>query len=360
MTLFLIIVLASLIGSFICSLCEAAFYAVTPTRVESLRLAGVFGSHKLGQLRGQIDESIAAILTVNSITQTVGAAWSGALVGELFGPRWLGIFVGAFALVMLVFTEIFPKSLGVAWASVLAPRVAWLIQGMIWAVWPLAKLSTLITRRITKRAPGQQPTEEEVLIMADLAAEAGAILPEELRWLRNALRLNNVTTLELMTPRSAVYSVPADLPVNQIQVWAKQWVHSRLPVTESGHPEQIVGVVQRRVVFDHLHDEQGATVGTLMRPVLFVAENLRGNQLLERLTNEHQHLAVVVDETRRMTGVVTLEDVLEYLLGRPIVGEHDTHPHMQELARERARYHAGGSSPDCKSPSPIDAPERMS
>src|SRR5688500_4452320 len=123
--------LVSLIGSFICSLCEAALYAVTPTRVEALRLAGVGGSHKLGQLRERIDEAIAAILTVNSITQTVGAAWTGALISEMFGNRWLGAFVAAFSLTMLLLTEILPKSLGVAWASILAPRLAWLIQGMI-------------------------------------------------------------------------------------------------------------------------------------------------------------------------------------------------------------------------------------
>ena len=303
----------------------------------------------LSQVRdsGRIDEAIAAILTVNSITQTVGAAWSGALVGEQFGNRWLGVFVGAFALVMLVLTEIFPKSLGVAWASVLAPRVAWLIQGMIWMVWPLAKLSTLITRRVTRRAPGQEPTEEEILIMADLAAEVGAILPEELRWLRNALRLNNVTARELMTPRSAVYSIPADLPADQMQVRAKEWVHSRLPVTEASDPERVIGVVQRRVVFDHLmHGKQTATPQTLMRPVLFVAEDVRGNRFLDQLITQRQQLAVVIDEAGRMTGVVTLEDVLEYLLGSPIVGEHDTHPDMQELARQRARYHAGSSSSD--------------
>jgi CBS domain containing-hemolysin-like protein len=159
-----------------------------------------------------------------------------------------------------------------------------------------------------------------------------------------------------MTPRSAVYSVPADLPVDQVQVRAKQWVHSRLPVIESSDPERIVGVVQRRVVFDHLvHDNQKATLRTLMRPVLFVREHVRGNQLLDRLMTQHQHLAVVIDEAGRMTGVVTLEDVLEYLLGSPIVGEHDTHPHMQELARQRARYHTGPSSPDYQSRDSSDA-----
>ena len=340
MTLILFVALVSLIGSFVCSFCEAALYAVTPARVETLRLAGVGGSHKLGQLRERIDEAIAAILTCNSITQTVGAAWTGALVGEVFGNRWLGAFVAAFALTMLFLTEILPKSLGVAWASVLAPRVAWLIQGMIWAVWPLAKLSTLIMRRITRRAPGQRPTEEELLVMADLAAEEGAILPEESRWVKNVLRLNNVTARELMTPRSAVYSLPADLPLNLVKMRADHWVHSRLPLTEDRDPDRVVGVVQRRAVFDRLmRGDQTGTLRDLMRPVLFAPENVRGHQLLDRFITQHQHLAVVIDGAGRMNGVVTLEDVLEYLLGSAIVGEHDTHPDMQQLARERARFH---------------------
>jgi Mg2+/Co2+ transporter CorB len=121
-TLILAAVLISLVGSFLCSLCEAALYAVTPTRVAALRQPG--GSGTLGHLRERKDEAIAAILTVNSITQTVGAAWAGALVGELFGNRGLGISVAAFSLVMLLLTEIFPMSLGVAWANTLAPQVA--------------------------------------------------------------------------------------------------------------------------------------------------------------------------------------------------------------------------------------------
>ena len=346
MTLILAVVLISLLGSFICSLCEAALYAVTPTRVAALRQAGIHGSGTLGQLRERMDEAIAAILTVNSITQTVGAAWAGALVGELFGNRGLGVFVAAFSLVMLLLTEIFPKSLGVAWANALAPRVAWLIQGMIWAVWPLAKLSTLITRRITRRAPGQRPTEEELLIMANLAAEAGAILPEESRWVKNALRLNNVTAQDLMTPRSAVSALSADLSLNEVQMRAQLWVHSRLPVTEGGDLDRVVGVVQRRVVFDHLmQGDQTTALRALMRPALFTSEQSRGHQLLDQLISQRQHLAVVLDDAGRMTGVVTLEDVLEYLLGASIVGEHDTHPDMQHLARERARFHADADPP---------------
>lgn len=335
------VILLSLMGSFVCSLCEAALYAVTPTRVEVLRLAGVAGSRKLSELRERIDEAIAAILTVNSLTQTVGAAWSGALVAETFGDPWLGVFVAVFSLTMLMLTEILPKSLGVAWASELAPRVAWLIQFMIWAVWPLAKFSTLLTRLITRRASGQQPTEEELLVMADLAAEEGAILPEESQWVRNVLRLNNITALDLMTPRSAVHSLSGDLPLMQAQMRTESWVHSRLPVTDAADADRVIGVVQRRVIFDRLaHGDEATTVRELMRPAMFISEKLRGHQLLDGFITQHQHLAVVLDEAGGLKGVVSLEDVLEYLLGRPIVGEHDTHPDMQQLARERSRFHA--------------------
>lgn len=341
MALLCTIIVVSLVGSFICSMCEASLYAVTPTRVQAMCQAGVVGSQKLSELRGRMDESIAAILTVNSITQTVGAAWAGALVAETYGNRWLGVFAGVFAVTMLMLTEIFPKSLGVAWASAVATRVAWLIQVMIWIAWPLVKVCTVLTRWVTRHAPGQQPTEDELLVMADMAAEEGAILPEEQRWVRNVLRLNNVTARELMTPRSAVHSLPADLTLNPLQVRAEGWVHSRLPLTESGNPNRVMGVVQRRVVFDHLlRGEQGKLLRDLMRPALFVTEDLRGHQLLDRLMSQRQHLAVVTDKTGGMVGVVTLEDVLEYLLGQQIVGEHDKHPDMQELARERSRFHA--------------------
>jgi CBS domain containing-hemolysin-like protein len=346
MSLILLVVFVSLAGSFLCSLCEAALYAVTPTRVETLRSSGVAGAGKLAQLRGRIDDAIAGILTVNTITHTVGAAWAGALVGELYGNEWLGAFAAAFTLAILFLTEILPKSMGVAWAGVLAPRVAWLIQSMIWAVWPLAKLSTLLMRRITRRAPGHRPTEEELLVMADMAAEKGEILPEESRWVKNVLRLDDVTARDLMTPRSVVYSLPADMPLDRVQMRAEHWVHSRLPLVEDRDPDRVLGIVQRRAVFDRLIG--GDTTGTLrdlMRPALVVPQDTPGHQLLEQFISQQQHLAVVSDEHGKLSGVVSLEDVLEYLLGRDIVAEHDKHPEMRRLARERARFHAIATAP---------------
>jgi CBS domain containing-hemolysin-like protein len=339
MSLIVTVVIASLLGSFFCSLCEASLYGVTPTQVELLRRKRVRGSERLAKLRRRIDEPIAGIAAFNSLAQTVGAAWTGALVGERYGNAWLGAISAAFALTMLLLTEIVPKSIGLAWAGTLAPRLAWVMQGMVWLVYPIAILCRLLTRVITHRAPSQQPTEDEILVMADMAAQGGTILPDELRWVENVLHLNNVTVNQLMTPRQVVFSLASNLPLNSAELHVERLVHSRIPVTEDGDLNRVIGVVQRRTVLDHLiRDDCDKTIRELMRPTLFVPETWGGHQLLDRLMAERQHLAVVQDSSRHVVGVVTLEDVLEYLLGTPIVGEHDTHPEMQRMARERSRF----------------------
>lgn len=341
MSLIIAVVSASLVGSFLCSLCEAALYGVTPTQVEVLRRGRIPGSDRLAKLRRRIDEPIAGIAAFNSLAQTVGAAWTGALVGELYGQAWLGSFSAVFALTMLLLTEIVPKGVGLAWAGTLAPRLAWVIQGMVWSVYPLAALCRWLTRTITRRAPDKQPTEEEILVMADFAAQGGTILPDELRWVENVLRLNNVTVRQLMTPRQVLFSLPANLRLDSGELLGERLVHSRIPVTDGDDLDQVIGVVQRRAVFDHIvRKDCNKTLRDLMRPAVFVSEACGGHQLLDRLMAERQHLAVVNDAVGHVVGVATLEDVLENLLGKPIVGEHDSHPEMQRLAQERARFRA--------------------
>jgi CBS domain containing-hemolysin-like protein len=340
-SLIVAVVTVSLVGSFLCSLCEASLYGVTSTQVEVLRRGRIPGSDRLAKLRGRIDEPIAGIAVFNSLAQTVGATWTGALVGELYGNPWLGPFSAVFALTMLLLTEIVPKGVGLAWAGTLAPRLAWVIQGMVWRVYPLAAFGRWLTRTVTHRAPGQLPTEEEVLVMADLAARGGTILPDELRWVEKVLRLNNVTVQQLMTPRQVVFSLPADLRLDSAEILGERLVHSRIPVTDGDDLDRVIGVVQRRAVFDHVvHKDCNKTLRELMRPALFASAGWGGHQLLDRLMAERQHLAVVTDARRHVAGVVTLEDVLENLVGKPIVGEHDTHPEMQHLARERACFRA--------------------
>lgn len=158
MSLVIAVISASLAGSFLCSLCEAALYGITPTQVEVLRRGRIPGSDRLAMLRRRIDEPIAGIAAFNSLAQTVGAAWAGALVGELYGNAWLGAFSAAFALTMLLLTEIVPKGVGLAWAGALAPRLAWVIQGMGVAGLPAGRIVPLADTH--DHSPRGRPTTD--------------------------------------------------------------------------------------------------------------------------------------------------------------------------------------------------------
>jgi CBS domain containing-hemolysin-like protein len=184
LTTILLIVGISLFGSFLCSLFEAALYSIPPTRVEAMRRAGKLGAKKLAGLRARIDQPIAAILTFNTITHTMGATWAGALVGETYGNYWVTWFSVAFTIAILFLTEIIPKTIGVVHAGTLGSLSAWPIQAMIWLVWPLAWISVKVTERLTKRAEAAGPSEEEILVMADLAHKSGKVLPEEHSWIQ--------------------------------------------------------------------------------------------------------------------------------------------------------------------------------
>lgn len=346
MLLIILVVAFSLGGSFLCALCEATLYTVTPAQAESMRRNGIAGGSRLARLRSRMHSSIAGLATVNTLTQTVGAAWTGALVGELYGPERLAAFSFVFALAMLLFTEIIPKGIGVSWAKSLAPRLAWTIQAMIWLVWPVAVMARWIMHMLTRRAPDHRPTEQEILIMADLAAKHGEILPDELRWVENVLRLNNIRVRQLMTPRHIVFFLPADLQIDAPELRGERLVHSRIPVTDSTELDRVVGVVQRRNLFDHLIQKDGSKrLRDIMRTALIVDEEWGGHQLLDRLVAERQHMAIVMSNDKLVVGIVTLEDVMEYLLGKPIVGEHDSHPEMLQLARERTKFHAKDRNP---------------
>lgn len=335
-TTILLIVTISLVGSFLCSLFEAALYSIPPTRIEAMRRAGKFGAKKLAALRRRIDEPIAAILTFNTITHTMGATWAGALVGEAYGNYWVTWFSVAFTIAILFFTEIIPKTMGVVQANTLGPLSAWPIQAMIWSVWPLAWVSVKLTEKLTRRREAAGPSEEEILVMADLAHKSGKVLPEEHSWIQNALRLDRVTARNLLTPRPVVEWLPASLTV--AEAVGRKLVHSRIPVVEGDDLAQTRGVVHRRDIYDCLvRGEGSAKLSALMKPVGFVPETLSGNVLLQHFLHEKQHLTMVVDEHGDVVGLLTLEDVMEHLLGQEIVDEYDEHADLQEAARRKAR-----------------------
>jgi CBS domain containing-hemolysin-like protein len=332
-----IITAATLLTSFMCSLFEAALYSIPPSRVEALRRSGDRRGLALHALRMDIDRPISAILILNTVANSAGAVLAGALVGRIAGSQGVAIFTTFLTLAILFFSEIVPKTLGAVHAMAIAPRIAAPLAMLVRLLSPLVATCRGLTSLLRKRGEPHVASEDDILAMALHGAKHGELLPEEAKWVHNVLHLNDLTARDLMTPRTVVYSLPADLPLERLETHSAHWKHSRLPLVRDDRPDQVEGIVLRRDVFDALlAGEQEKTLRDLMAPALFVPETMTANHLLKTFIEERGHLAIVVDEFGGMKGVATLEDVLEEMLGEEIVDEHDEHVDMQELARRRA------------------------
>lgn len=338
LTVLILAVTLSLFGSFLCSLCEAALYTVTDAQVGAMIQQRTWGARTLARLRTNMDRAVAAILTVNTVAHTVGASVAGAAVGELTGSTGLAIFSALFTVAILLLTEIIPKSVGIARAATIAPATAWLVELMIWSMFPLVLVSERLTRMLNRGVRKEGPSEHEILSMTRMAARLGSLEPHEAELVSNALELDEYEVREIMTPRSVTFVLPDEMKLVDVDQHAQHWVHSRLPVVRDDNPNEVVGVVHRRDVFDLLVSERenGKRIKDVMRPVRFIGASAGADDALREFLAGRQHMFVVVDEYGTWVGIVTLEDVLETLLGREIIGEHDPVEDMQDLARQQA------------------------
>ena len=354
MTFVLVVAGATLFASFLCSLLEAALYSISAAQVELLRTSGAAG-RRLAKLKADVEEPIAAILTVNTIAHTVGSAWCGAMVGELYDSKAVGIFAAVFTVLVLALTEIVPKSLGVRYANQLGSLIVWPTQLMIWSVWPVVWVSKKAMRLLMGGTEKDGPSEDELLVVSALAMKGGEVRSEEHRWVANALRLDKQTAGDLRTPRTVVETIIADTPVSDVVQDPRTLSHSRIPLTEGDNPDEVVGLVYRREVFDAALEQPdaGLTLRDLHHPLRFVPESMPAHELLDTFLEERVHMLAVTDEYGGFEGVVTLEDVLECLLGSEIVDEHDQVDDMQALALERKRERIqdeGGGDEDTAGP----------
>lgn len=330
-----VIVAITLLGYFLCSLMEAALYSIPRSRIESLKRSGDPNGIRLSKLRDKIDEPIAAILTLNTAINIIGATWSAGLISKYYGNVWLGVFSGVFTGAVLFISEILPKSLGVTFASSIAPRLAGIITFLVQALWPFVKLTTFITRIWGEKAHINFPSEEDVISLALLSRSGRAIMSHEARMVVNALRLDRLKTQDIMTPRSVVYSLSGDMSLKEIDIDSDNWYFSRMPVYEET-TDNIIGIVNRRDIdFALLKGSQDIKISRLMLEPDFVQGMMPLHELLEKFIATHRHLFCVRDENNEFIGVVSLEDVIESLIGEEIVDESDIYEDMQELAKTK-------------------------
>ncbi|MEG1609727.1 MAG: hemolysin family protein [Bilophila sp.] len=337
MIILLLTVFFVVLVSAICSMTETALYSVPWTHIEKLRKAGSIKGELLYRLRSQIDRPIAAVLALNTIANTAGAAIAGALAAHVIGDDFTPYFAAGLTFLILAFGEILPKTMGVAYAAGIAGALARPLTFVVTLFTPFIWLSGMFTRLIAPSQSGPSATEDDIRAITSLSRQTGRIQPYEEHAIRNILSLDMKRVHEIMTPRTMVFSLQEDTTVGEAYSHPQIWNYSRIPVYGEDN-EDIVGIVLRKEIGRYTSDgHRERPLGEIMQPVRFILESQTLDKLLLEFLESRLHLFVVLDEYGGLAGVVSLEDVLEEMLGREIVDETDAVADLREAARQLRR-----------------------
>lgn len=322
--------------SFLCSVLEAVLLSITPVYVKQLEQAGHPKAAKLIRLRGALERPLAAILTLNTISHTVGAAGVGAQAQRLWGEASLAYTSAALTLLLLLFSEIVPKSLGSAHWRSLAPLTADVCTLLVRMLYPFVWLSEAFAKLFKSPTPHtHSSSREELAAMVQLGGERGAMDPQELRLFDRLLQLRELRTRDLMTPRPVVLTREASLSVAEAIRSTEFLRFSRIPLWQD-EAENITGyVLKHDVLLAAARDELNLPLSSFVRPLVVVPESSPLLSLLETMVPRKEQIAMVVDEYGGFEGIATTEDLVEAMLGLQISDEADPHRPLRDIARER-------------------------
>jgi len=342
MTTLLWILGATLATSFLCSILEAVFLSVRRSYVAMLRERGHWAGEWFDQALKKVDEPIAAILTLNTIAHTMGAAMSGAVAGRLLGSTAMGVFTAAFTFSVLIFSEIIPKTVGATYWKQLSVPSAYVLRGMVWVMKPLLIPLGWLPRLITPTHDHPTVSRAELEVLAGIGLREGTLDEDEWQVVQNVIRLDQISLAEVMTPRTDIVAVPLHASVEEATNIMLEGGHLRLPVFEESL-DRIVGILLGRDLW------RAALAGTLsveevMKPVTFALESKPVEDLIPVMRKQRTKMAIVVDEFGGTAGLVTLEDLIEEIIGE-IQDEHeeDEPVDFQELPGGRIRIWGGTS-----------------
>jgi CBS domain containing-hemolysin-like protein len=320
--------------SFMCSLLEAVFLSISPAYVALIVKEGKRYGILLEHLKENVNKPISAILTMNTISNTLGSALIATTAYEKFGNLGVSIISAVLTFAILVFAEIIPKILGTVYWKQLAATSAYFIQIIIFLLYPIVWLSETLGRALSQ-PDAVAVTREEMIATAELGVEEGSLHKKESAIIKNLLTLNSLFVSDIMTPRSVFFALDCDMTVEEVHQKYRPIRFSRIPVYDSTL-DNIIGMTMRYRIHEALsNDQHDLKIREITTPIQSVPERMTVAAVLDLLIKRKEHLALAVDEYGIVTGLVTLEDAVETLLGVEIVDELDHVTDMRQYALEQ-------------------------
>lgn len=336
MVLIIIYFLGALSLSFVCSVLEAVLLSTPMSYISMKEKQGNATASLMKRYKGNIDRPVGAILSLNTIAHTIGSAGVGAESIRVFGEEYFGIISAVLTLLILVLSEIIPKTIGATYWRSLAMLSMKVIRMMIIVTYPLVLLSELITRLFTSRRHQVSISREEVSAMVDMGKEEGVFKESESKIIKSCIRLSSVKAKEIMTPSIVVEAVNRELTFKEFYD-IQEWKFSRIPIYEVGK-EYITGYILKDMVLEELsEDRPDGKLSDISRPILSFREEDSVYGIWEKMLEKREHISIVVDEFNCMRGIITMEDIIETMTGVEIVDEDDIVVDMQVLAEEKSK-----------------------
>jgi CBS domain containing-hemolysin-like protein len=327
--------------SFVCSILEAVLLSTTFTYIDTQVQNGVKGAENLKSIKSNMDTSIGSILTLNTIANTFGAAGVGAQAQNIFGDQYITLFSMALTLLILYFSEIIPKTLGATYWKSLAIPSSYIIKWLVFITTPFNFVAKGLTRFISNKNITDGITKAEILTMVSKGKENGVLTGKEEVIVRNILRLQKIKVKDVLTPRKVVFALQKELKISEALsgVEARKLKHfSRIPIYH-GSKDYIEGIVFSQSLFEESNDENDEkTLEEISIPVFEINENINLSKTLDLFIQRKEHMFIVKDGYSQTAGVITLEDVIETLLGREIMDELDTIEDMQKYAKGTLKH----------------------
>lgn len=316
---------------------EAVFLSIPHSYIALVDKQDKKSGQRLYRLKNNVDKPLSAILSLNTIAHTVGAAGAGAQATAVFGNQYVGIISAILTLLILVVSEIIPKSIGASYWRQLAKPVSICLEKLILIMFPFVWMSKYITMIFSKKSKDAEFCKEEFAAMAELGEKSGELRNQEARILRGLFRFNSLKVKDIMTPRTVVFALKEDTEIRDVLEKHPDMIFSRIPVF-SDSIDRVTGYVMKDDILEaSSRDEHQKKVSELKREIYPVYESLPLPDLYDILLNRREHLSLVCDQYGGTAGIVTIEDVVETLLGLEIMDEFDINKDMRALARAKWR-----------------------